>query len=71
MRSVRRGGRQKLSKENFIKLLNSSVNQKTDFSAPANGLTLTTVKYPEGYFPEPLIETIRYAEIKTDYKSQL
>ncbi len=56
------GGRQKLSKENFIKLLNSSVNQKTDFSAPANGLTLTAVKYPEGYFPEPLIETIRYAE---------
>ncbi|MEI7803308.1 MAG: tRNA pseudouridine(38-40) synthase TruA [Bacteroidota bacterium] len=56
------GGRQKLSKENFIKLLNSSVNQKTDFSAPANGLTLTAVKYPEGYFPEPLIETIRYSE---------
>lgn len=56
------GGRKKLSKDGFIKLLNSNVPHKTDFSAPAQGLTLTQVKYPENYFPEPLIAPISYPE---------
>ena len=54
------GGRKKISKEGFVKLLNSNVPHKTDFSAPAQGLTLTEVKYPNGYFPEPLIAPIKY-----------
>jgi tRNA pseudouridine38-40 synthase len=43
-------GRNKLSLKNFEKNLESLEAHKTDFSAPANGLTLTEVRYPDGYF---------------------
>ncbi len=49
------GGRGKLSIDGFKNLLNSTEPHKTDFSAPAQGLTLTQVKYPDGYFPKPIL----------------
>ena len=43
-------GRDKLSISAFEKIIESRVAHKTNFSAPANGLTLIEVKYPAGYF---------------------
>lgn len=43
-------GRGKLSVEDFEEIIISRQPDKTNFSAPANGLTLIEVKYPEGYF---------------------
>jgi tRNA pseudouridine38-40 synthase len=47
-----RMGRGNLSIDDFKELLNSKEPHKTDFSAPAQGLSLMEVKYPEGYFDE-------------------
>lgn len=45
-----RVGRGKLSIDDFKELLNSNEPHKTDFSAPAQGLSLIEVRYPDGYF---------------------
>lgn len=45
-----RVGRGNLSIDEFKELLNSKESNKTDFSAPAQGLSLTEVRYPMGYF---------------------
>jgi len=43
-------GRGRISAEDFEKIIMTRQSHKTNFSAPANGLTLIEVKYPEGYF---------------------
>jgi tRNA pseudouridine38-40 synthase len=45
-----RFARGKLSQEQLLKLLQSGDAHKTDFSAPAQGLTLKAVIFPPGYF---------------------
>ena len=40
-----RVGREKMTTGDFEKILESKLPHKTDFSAPANGLTLMEVKY--------------------------
>lgn len=45
-----RFARGKLSHEQLLKLLQSGDAHKTDFSAPAQGLTLKAVIFPPGYF---------------------
>jgi len=43
-------GRGRMTIDEFEKIIVSRQSQKTNFSAPANGLTLVEVKYPENYF---------------------
>jgi tRNA pseudouridine38-40 synthase len=45
-----RFARGKLSKDHLLKLLQSGDAHKTDFAAPAQGLTLKAVIFPPGYF---------------------
>ena len=47
-------GRNKISTDQFKKIIEAKDCRLADFSVPGHGLFLTRVEYPEGYLPAPM-----------------
>ncbi len=48
-------GRNKISIDQFKKIIEAKDCRLADFSVPGHGLFLTKVEYPDGYLPEPMV----------------